>query len=139
MNNETMILEGIKVLDVASFIAGPVATTVMADFGAKVIKVEPPTGDGYRKLTELAGMPEAEEPYHMLVDNRSKRGLCLDLTMEAGREVLHRLVKDTDVLVTNYMPEVREKLGLRYEDLRAVNPRLIYAVSYTHLTLPTKA
>ena len=126
MNNETMILEGIKVLDVASFIAGPVATTVMADFGAKVIKVEPPVGDGYRKLTELAGMPEAEEPYHMLVDNRSKRGLCLDLTMEAGREVLHCLVKDTDVLVTNYMPEVREKLGLRYEDLAAVNPRLIY-------------
>ena len=126
MNNETMILEGIKVLDVASFIAGPVATTVMADFGAKVIKVEPPAGDGYRKLPELAGMPEAEEPYHMLVDNRSKRGLCLDLTMEAGREVLHCLVKDTDVLVTNYMPEVREKLGLRYEDLAAVNPRLIY-------------
>ena len=87
MNDETMILDGIKVLDVASFIAGPVATTVMADFGAKVIKVEPPAGDGYRHLPGLAGMPQAEEPYHLLVDNRSKRGLCLDLTKEAGRGV----------------------------------------------------
>ena len=126
MNDEAMILDGIKVLDVASFIAGPVATTVMADFGAKVIKVEPPAGDGYRDLPGLAGMPQAEEPYHLLVDNRGKRGLCLDLTKEAGRGVLFRLVKDTDVLVTNYMPEVREKLGLCYEELAEVNPRLIY-------------
>ncbi len=126
MNDDAMILDGIKVLDVASFIAGPVATTVMADFGAQVIKVEPPMGDGYRHLAGLAGMPQAEEPFHMLVDNRGKRGLCLDLTNEAGREVLYRLVEGADVLVTNYMPEVREKLGLRYEDLAAVNPRLIY-------------
>ncbi|MFP6771940.1 MAG: CoA transferase [Alphaproteobacteria bacterium] len=126
MNDDAMILDGIKVLDVASFIAGPVATTVMADFGAQVIKVEPPVGDGYRHLASLAGMPQAPEPFHMLVDNRSKRGLCLDLATEAGREVLYGLVKDTDVLVTNYMPHVREKLGLRYEDLAPLNPALIY-------------
>ncbi|MBT7757503.1 MAG: CoA transferase [Rhodospirillaceae bacterium] len=126
MNDDAMILDGIKVLDVASFIAGPVSTTVMADFGAQVIKVEPPVGDGYRLLSGLAGMPKAEEPYHMLVDNRSKRGLCLDLTTDAGREVLYGLVKDADVLVTNYLPHVREKLGLRYEDLAPRNPRLIY-------------
>ena len=125
-SGDTMILDGIKALDVASFIAGPVATTVMADFGAKVIKVEPPIGDGYRHLAGLAGMPVAEEPFHMMVDNRTKRGLCLDLSTEAGREVLYGLVKEADVLVTNYMPEVREKLGLRYEDLAPLNPRLIY-------------
>lgn len=126
MDDDAMILAGIKVLDVASFIAGPVAATVLADFGAQVIKVEPPAGDGYRHLSSLAGMPEAAEPYHLLVDNRSKRGLCLDLATEAGREVLHGLVRETDVLVTNYMPHVREKLGLRYEDLAPLNPGLIY-------------
>ncbi|NQV58586.1 MAG: CoA transferase [Alphaproteobacteria bacterium] len=126
MNDDAMILAGIRVLDAASFIAGPVATTIMADFGADVIKVEPPMGDGYRKLSTLAGMPQAEEHYHWQVDNRSKRGLHLDLTSEAGREVLYRLVAEADVFVTNFMPGVRQKLGLRYEDLAPLNSRLIY-------------
>ena len=121
-----MILSGIKVLDAASFIAGPVATTIMADFGADVIKVEPPSGDGYRPLHTVAGMPQAEEPYHWLVDNRSKRGLALDLSTDAGREVMYRLVAEADVFVTNFMPGVREKLGLLYEDLAPLNERLIY-------------
>ena len=121
-----MILAGIKVLDAASFIAGPVSTTIMADFGAEVIKLEPPGGDGYRKIATVAGMPQAEEAYHWMVDNRSKRGLSLDLATDAGREVLYRLVAGTDVFVTNFMPSVREKLGLRYEDLAPLNPRLIY-------------
>ncbi len=126
MSDDAMILAGLKVVDAASFIAGPVATTIMADFGAEVIKLEPPMGDGYRKLSTLAGMPQAEEPYHWQVDNRSKRGLHLDLTSEAGREVLYRLVAGADVFVTNFMPSVREKLGLLYEDLAPLNSRLIY-------------
>ncbi|MDP7546836.1 MAG: CoA transferase, partial [Alphaproteobacteria bacterium] len=126
MNDEAMIVGGIKVLDAASFIAGPVATTIMADFGAEVIKVEPPMGDGYRAISSVAGMPQAEEAYHWMVDNRSKRGLSLDLSTEAGREVLYRLAAEADVFVTNFMPSVREKLGLRYEDLAPLNPRLIY-------------
>lgn len=126
MNDDAMILGGIKVLDVASFIAGPVSTTIMADFGAEVIKVEPPGGDGYRQISKVAGMPQSEDAYHWIVDNRSKRGLSLDLNTDAGREVLYRLVAETDVFVTNFMPSVREKLGLRYEDLAPLNPRLIY-------------
>ncbi len=121
-----MILSGIKVLDAASFIAGPVATTIMADFGAEVIKVEPPMGDGYRAITGVAGMPKTEAPYHWLVDNRSKRGLALDLSTDAGREVMYKLVAEADVFVTNFMPSVREKLGLLYEDLAPLNERLIY-------------
>ncbi|MBT4043400.1 MAG: CoA transferase [Rhodospirillaceae bacterium] len=127
MSDGTMILEGIKVLDAASFIAGPISTTIMADFGAEVIKVEPPMGDGYRQITNMAGMPQSDAAYHWLMDNRSKRGLSLDLTTDAGREVLHKLVAEADVFVTNFMPSVREKLGLRFEDLAALNPRLIYA------------
>jgi len=92
MSDGTMILEGIKVLDAASFIAGPISTTIMADFGAEVIKVEPPMGDGYRQITNMAGMPQSDAAYHWLMDNRSKRGLSLDLTTDAGREVLCRCV-----------------------------------------------
>ena len=127
MSEEPMILEGIKVLDVASFIAGPISTTIMADFGAEVIKLEPPLGDGYRNITQMAGMPQSEAPYHWLMDNRTKRGLSLDLSTDAGREVLYKLVAEADVFVTNFMPTVRGKLGLRYEDLASLNPRLIYA------------
>ncbi len=126
MSEDAMILSGIKVLDAASFIAGPVATTIMADFGAEVIKVEPPMGDGYRGLSTVAGLPQSDAPYHWLVDNRSKRGLALDLSSEAGREVLYKLVAEADVFVTNFMPSVREKLGLSYEDLAPLNERLIY-------------
>ncbi|MDP6346203.1 MAG: CoA transferase [Alphaproteobacteria bacterium] len=127
MDDDAMILKGIKVLDVASFIAGPVAATIMADFGAEVIKVEPPGGDRYRNLHTVAGMPEVEQPYHWLVDNRNKRGLQLDLQNEAGREVLRHLASRADVFVTNYTRPARAKLGLRYQDLAPLNERLIYA------------
>ena len=71
----TRLLEGLRVLDVASFIAGPVATTVMADFGADVIKIEPPAGEPYRHRTSGPGVPESPYNYRYIVDNRTKRGL----------------------------------------------------------------
>jgi formyl-CoA transferase len=123
----TRLLEGLRVLDVASFIAGPVATTVMADFGADVIKIEPPGGEPYRHRTGGPGVPESPYNYRYIVDNRTKRGLVLDLQQAAGRDVLHRLVRRTDVLVTNVPLDSRAKLGIRWEDLEPLNPRLIYA------------
>lgn len=124
---DTALLEGIKVIDAASFIAGPAAATIMADFGAEVIKIEPPgTGDTYRART-APDAPECDVNYAWLVDNRNKRSIELDLKTPAGREVLHQLVARSDVFVTNVPLPAREKLGVRYADLRAFNPRLIYA------------
>jgi crotonobetainyl-CoA:carnitine CoA-transferase CaiB-like acyl-CoA transferase len=127
MGDDAPILRGLKVLDVASFIAGPAATTVMADHGADVIKIEAPGGDGYRTITTGPGMPKASVDYHWMVDNRTKRGLQLDLRQDAARQVMTKLVAEADVLVTNFVPRVREQLGLRYADLKPINERLIYA------------
>jgi len=116
------------VLDVASFIAAPVAATVFADYGADVIKIEPPgQGDPNRHTWELASYPKAGLNYPWELDSRGKRSLAVDLRIDAGREVLYRLVEQSDILITNYPQPVRERLGLRYETLKAHNPRLIYA------------
>ena len=119
------LLDGIRVIDAASFIAGPVAATVMADLGAQVIKVEPPAGDTYRLRN--AGYPPSSYNFPWIVDNRSKRGLALDLRAEAGQRVLHRLIAGADVFVTNVPLDGRARLGVRWEDLAPLNPRLIYA------------
>ena len=95
------LLSGIRVIDSASFIAGPVATTIMADLGADVIKIEPPDGDPYRHRTGGPGVVESPYNYRYIVDNRTKRGLALDLRQPAGRAVLYRLIERADVFVTN--------------------------------------
>jgi crotonobetainyl-CoA:carnitine CoA-transferase CaiB-like acyl-CoA transferase len=114
------------VIDAASFIAGPVAATILADFGAEVVKIEPPEGDPYRRRS-AGGIPDSPYPYHWIVDNRSKRGLALDLRQPAGREVLGWLVERADVFVTNTPLDPRERLRIRWEDLAGLNPRLVYA------------
>ena len=119
------LLDGIRVIDAASFIAGPVAATVMADFGADVIKVEPPGGDVWR--VRGAGYPPSPYNFPWIVDNRSKRGVAIDLRAEDGQRVLHRLVSGVDVFVTNVPLEGRARLRVRYEDLVPLNERLIYA------------
>jgi len=121
------VFEGLKVLDVASFIAGPVAATIMADFGAQVIKVEAPGGDPYRSFDRGPGMPRVDHDYSWLADNRSKRGICLDLKHPDGQAILRKLVADADVFVTNFPLPVRDTLKLTYEDLKPLNGRLIYA------------
>ena len=120
-------MSGLRVIDAASFIAGPVATTILADLGADVIKIEPPQGDPYRHRTGGPGVPESPYNYRWIVDNRTKRGLALDLRHAAGREVLHRLVARADVYVTDNPLDSRGRLGTRWEDLAPLNPRLIYA------------
>lgn len=122
-------LHGITVLDVASFIAAPVAATVLADYGANVIKVEPPgDGDPNRHIMKLsASYPRAEVNYPWHLDSRGKRSLAIDLKQAAARKAFDKVIAGADVLITNYPPKAREKLRLRYADVAAVNPRLIYA------------
>ncbi|KAI9022383.1 L-carnitine dehydratase/bile acid-inducible protein F [Hyaloraphidium curvatum] len=114
------LFSGLRVVDCASYIAGPAASVVLADLGADVVKIEPPEGDAYR--TFIAG-----ERYHYDVGNRNKRSLSVDLKHPEGKKVLRDLVEAADVFVTNLLPEVRAKLGVDYESIRAVNPRIIYA------------
>ena len=122
------ILDGIRVLDVASFIAAPAAGTVMADFGADVIKVEPVgTGDPLRYSLRGPGYGQSPAHHEWFVDNRNKKGIALDLKSEAGRAVLYRLCETADVFITNMPQGPRERLRIRYEDIGPLNDRLIYA------------
>jgi formyl-CoA transferase len=125
---EKGIFDGLKVLDCASFIAAPAAATVLSDFGADVIKIEPPgSGDPYRNLPNLPGYPASEHNFAWLLENRNKRGLALDLSRPEGQAVLHKLAGEADVFITNYPPQVRAKLGITYDHLAPQNDRLIYA------------
>ncbi|MBS0518542.1 MAG: CoA transferase [Proteobacteria bacterium] len=121
-------LQGLRVLDLASFIAGPVATTVMGDYGAEVIKIEPPgEGDPQRKLGQAHSIPQHPVNFCWHLVNRNKRAMVLDLKHAEGRGVFDRLVATADVMVVNFPLKVRERLRMRYADVAPLNPRLIYA------------
>jgi crotonobetainyl-CoA:carnitine CoA-transferase CaiB-like acyl-CoA transferase len=125
---ENGIFAGLKVLDCASFIAAPAAATVLSDFGAQVIKIEPPgSGDPYRNLPNLPGYPHSPHNYAWMLEARNKRSLALDLGKLEARAVLHRLVEQSDVFITNFPPAVRQRLGVSYTELAPLNRRLIYA------------
>jgi crotonobetainyl-CoA:carnitine CoA-transferase CaiB-like acyl-CoA transferase len=121
------IFSGLKVVDLASFIAGPGAAVILSDFGADVIKVEPPTGDTWRIGYKIPPQPRAKDNYPWHLNNRNKRGLALDLKSPQAGEILQRLVKWADVLIVNTPHPARKKLKLEYEDVAQWNPRLIYA------------
>ena len=124
----SLIFEGLNVVDCASFIAAPAAATLLSDFGATVIKIEPPgTGDPFRRLPELPGNPKSTHNYAWMLEARNKRSLALDLATAEGQAVLRHLVVQTDVFITNFPPAVRQRLRITYEDLGPLNPRLIYA------------
>ena len=128
MTDASNIFSGLRVIDLASYIAGPAATTILSDFGADVVKVEPPgTGDPYRLFYTTPPNPTSDCNYAWQLTNRNKRSIVIDLKDAAAKEVLARLVKWADVLVTNFPPNVKAKLGLDYESLRSLNTRLIYA------------
>lgn len=125
---EDGIFKGLKVLDCASFIAAPAAATVLSDFGADVIKIEPPgAGDPYRNLPNLPGYPKSEHNYAWMMESRNKKSLALDLAKPEGQAVLYRLVAAADVFITNFPPPVRKRLKMAYSDLAPLNERLIYA------------
>ena len=116
-------LDGIRVLDVTQVMAGPFCAMMLADLGADVIKVEPPAGDSTRQMPGGAGR---DSPSFNAV-NRGKRGIVLNLKSAEGRSVFVRLARASDILIENYRPGVMASLGLGYDDLVAVAPRLIYA------------
>jgi len=128
MGQELNLFTGIKVVDIATFIAAPAAATILSDFGANVIKIEPPsTGDPYRTFYCMPPNPTANEDYAWQLTNRNKRSLALDLKNPQSPEIIARLVRWADVLITNFPPRVRKALKITYEDLGLLNPRLIYA------------
>ena len=117
-------LTGVRVLDLSAYIAGPYGCTLLADMGADVIKIEPPSGDNLRKYPSTL----ASESRAFLGINRSKRGLVLDLKRPEGMAVLLKLLASADVLVHNFRPSVAPRLGIDYERFKATHPRLIYCV-----------
>jgi crotonobetainyl-CoA:carnitine CoA-transferase CaiB-like acyl-CoA transferase len=121
------IFTGLKVVDLASFIAGPSAAVILSDFGADVIKVEPPAGDLWRRAHKIPPQPQANDAYPWHLANRNKRGMALDLKSPSAPQVLERLVKWTDVLIVNTPHPARKRLNLEYDDVVRWNPRLIYA------------
>jgi formyl-CoA transferase len=123
-----LLFSGLKVIDAGSWVAGPAAATILADFGADVIKIEQPgAGDGYRALHAGPRSPEADIDYMWLADNRNKRGIVLNLATSEAKAVLHELVRECDVYLTNQPIGQRRRFGLMYEDLAPLNPRMIYA------------
>jgi crotonobetainyl-CoA:carnitine CoA-transferase CaiB-like acyl-CoA transferase len=121
------VFSGLKVVDLASFIAGPSAAVILSDFGAEVIKVEPPNGDMWRIGHKIPPQPQAKDPYPWHLANRNKRGITLDLKSPSAQQVLERLVKWADVLIVNTPHPARKKLKLEYDDVAQWNSRLIYA------------
>lgn len=125
---EPLLFEGLKVLDVGTWIAAPVAGTILADFGATVTKVEVPGhGDPYRALSNGPLSPRHDLNYMWICDARNKRSITLNLSSEAGRDILMRLVRECDVFITNQPFATRRKFRLNYEDLAPENERMIYA------------
>jgi crotonobetainyl-CoA:carnitine CoA-transferase CaiB-like acyl-CoA transferase len=121
------VLEGVKVIEVASWTFVPAAGRVLADWGADVIKIEHPrTGDPQRGLFNALTDGPGSNPM-MEVPNRGKRDLGLDISTPGGKELLLELVRSADVFLTSYLPPVRRKLGIDVEDIQSVNPRIIYA------------
>ena len=109
-------------IDAASFLAGPGAATVLADFGADVIKVEPPGGDAYRQLVGAYPVP-----YHWQLTSRNKRSIALDIATAEGQGILHKLVEGADVILTNFLEKQLRRYRMTYEELQGINPRIVFA------------
>jgi len=118
-------LEGIRIVDLSAAMSGPYCTQLLADFGASVLKIEPPdTGDMLRDF----GPPFVKgESYYFLLNNRNKRSMTLNLQTEKGKEIFYKLSSTADIVVENFRPSVKRKLKIDYDDLKTENPRLIYA------------
>jgi len=118
----------LRVIDCASWIAAPAAATLLGDLGADVIKVEPADGgDPFRSVSNLPGGPQSRHNHYWILGGRGKRSLAIDLSCPAGQQILKKLVLTADVFITNFPHKVRDRLGIGFEALRAINPRLVYA------------
>jgi crotonobetainyl-CoA:carnitine CoA-transferase CaiB-like acyl-CoA transferase len=122
-------MDGVRVLEVAQFTFVPAAGAVLADWGADVIKVEhAETGDAQRGLSRLMGMPVGSGSFAPLMEhpNRGKRSIGLALEQPEALEVLHELIRESDVFLTNFLPKARRRLGIELDDVRKINPDIIY-------------
>ncbi|MEX3633432.1 CaiB/BaiF CoA transferase family protein [Paraburkholderia sp. BR14320] len=119
------MLEGIKVVSFTHFLQGPAAVQMLADVGADVIKIEPPGGAFERSWTGFDAYVEGVSMFFLL-GNRNQRSISLDLRDERAREIVWRLIKEADVLIENYRPGVLQRMGFGYDDVREINPRLVY-------------
>jgi len=123
------LLGDIRVIELATMVFAPSACVVLSDFGAEVIKVEPPNGgDLNRNWHKIHGLPVSDMAYPFQMNNRNKKSVVLDLKSEAGYEAFCKLIADADVMVTNYRLKALERLKLDYESVKAINPKLIYAL-----------
>lgn len=120
-------LQGVKVVEIGVWVAGPAAGGILADWGAAVVKIEPPTGDPARTFRRMLGGDLPTNPVFEL-DNRSKRSVAIDLSTEQGRALALQLVDGADVFLTNIRLSALERAGLGPDELRARNPRLVYAI-----------
>jgi crotonobetainyl-CoA:carnitine CoA-transferase CaiB-like acyl-CoA transferase len=122
------ILSGLRVIDCGTFILGPMATTIMSDFGADVVKIEAPgIGDPHRYLHRIVPMPASDIDYCWQLASRNKRSVVVDLKQDKGRELLLKLIEKADVFVTNFPTSVLDQLRINYDDVNDLNPRLVYA------------
>ena len=121
------ILEGIKVIEVGSMAAAPSATVILADLGAEVIKIEPLNGDMWRHGNMVAPMPPSKIQYTTFIHNRTKKSVALNLKEPEAQEALYKLVETADVFLTNSPQKVQERLKQTYEDIRKVNPKIVFA------------
>ncbi len=121
MSDQQYPLEGLKVLDFSRVLAGPFAGRMLCDLGADVVKIEPPDGD----VTRLWGKVIQGLPGYYHQQNAGKRNICMDLRAQGAKELVFQLVQEADILIENYRPDVMPRLGLGYEALKAINPKLI--------------
>jgi len=126
VSSRPLPLVGVKVLDISQVMAGPYTCMLLADMGADVIKVEPP-GSGDQTRGAMGFKMKGPDSMGFLNMNRNKRSITINLKSDAGKKILFELVKDADILVENYRPGVMKKLGVSYEVLSKINPRLVYA------------
>jgi crotonobetainyl-CoA:carnitine CoA-transferase CaiB-like acyl-CoA transferase len=119
-------MEGISVVELGVWVAGPAAGGILADWGADVVKVEPPDGDPARMFGRMLGIDDVSPPFEM--DNRSKRSIVLDLSMDDGRATVFELISGADVFLTNVRPGALKRIGLDFESVAARNPRLVYGL-----------
>ena len=119
-------LQGIRIIDVSHIVAGPFSCSILGDFGAEVIKVEPPgKGERGREVAPFVEGTNSHVSAFFGTVNRNRRGIVLDLKSTSGKGVFRRLVKVADVVFENFAPGTMQRLGLGYEALRDINPRLI--------------
>ncbi|GAA5188713.1 CaiB/BaiF CoA-transferase family protein [Ferrimonas gelatinilytica] len=121
------VLEGIKVIEVASMAAGPSASVILADLGAEVIKIEPPSGDPWRYGHMTPGLPPSQIPWTTYIQNRSKKSIALNLKDPKAQEVLLKLAATADVFLTNSPHKVQKALHHTFDDIKAVNPKIVFA------------